>query len=511
MTRKVPIILVLFLAMLLAPALALAGARDNSLITAETSKISTLDLYDTSLRILIIMYNEISDPLVGRNPTTMELDPAWGLAESWKVIDDVTLEFKLRSGIKHHTGNPLTSEDFRWLIMDRMLPEDMKSPQRTNVKWIKEVQVIDPLTFRIVANEPYAPGLMRLNTVFAVDSKYIKEKGLAYFAEHPVGTGPFKFVKWEKGSRIEFEKNPDYWRPQYPKTDKMIWRIIPERSTQLAELLKGDIDFIRTVPPDQAPVIEASPKAKVAATPLLRIEFYIFDAYNRSGKKSPVQNLKVRQAIAHAIDIDSILKNVLLGYAQRIQTPLNPWHFGYDPSIEWPYAYDPEKAKQLLAEANYPKDYEMDLWIYADPDMNQVVQNMLGKVGIKVKLHDYTVNSGELTRLRRAGRVTDMAQFNWGSYNVFDADAMLYTWFHSSSTSSYANTPEIDKLLDEARTTMDPAKRKTMYSKVQRWAVDNAVVIPTHARYEIYGVAKNLHFEPVGDEVPRFYRIYWEK
>jgi len=511
MKSKVAIGLLLTLFITLSATAALAGAKDNSIIVANQTKQNTLDVYDTSARDAIIIMNEISDPLVGRNPVSMKLDPAWSLAESWKVIDDLTLEFKLRSGIKHHTGNPLTSEDFRWVIMERMLPEDMKSPQRTNIRWVKEVQVIDDLTFRIISAKPYAPGLMRLNTVFAVDSKYIKEKGLPYFAEHPVGTGPYKFVKWEKGSRIEFVKNPGYWRPEYPKTDKLIWRVIPERSTQLAELLKGDVDFIRTVPADQAPVIEASGKAKIAPTPILRIVFYIFDVLNRSGKVSPVQNLKVRQAIAYAIDIDSILENIYLGHAKRIQTPLNPWHFGFDPNIKWPYNYDPEKAKKLLAEANYPKDYKFDLWIYGDPEMNQAVQGMLAKVGIDVEIHDYQANSGELTRLRRAGRCSDMAQFNWGSYNVFDADALLYTWFHSSSTSSSAHTPEIDKLLEDARTTMDPAKREEMYSKVQRWAVDNVMMLPTHARVEIYGVAKKLHFEPVGDEVPRWYRAYWEK
>ncbi len=486
-----------------------AGPRDNSLLIANTSKFNTMDLYDTSARDLIILYNEISDPLVDRDPETMRLRP--GLAESWKVVDNVTLEFKLRPGIKFHSGNPLTSEDFRYLIMDRVLPQEMKSPQRTNITWVKEVQVIDDLTFRVISNEPYAPGLQRLNTIFAVDSKLIKEKGLSYFAEHPSGTGPYKFVKWEKGARLEVERNPDYWRAGLPKIDKLIIRIIPERSTQLAELLQGGIDFIRTVPPDQAPVIEANPNTKVVSTPILRIVFFVFDVMNRSGKSGPWMEKKVRQAIWHAIDREAIIKNVLLGYGQLINTPLNPMHFGYDPTIENPYPYDPEKAKKLLAEAGYPDGFEMDQWIYADPEMNLAVQGYLAKVGIKTKIHDYQANSGELTNLRRAGRVSGMGQFNWGSYNVFDADALLYTWFHSSDTNSYAHDPEIDKMLDDARTTTDEKRRLELYSKVQRWVVDNVMMIPHHARYEIYGVNAKLNYKANGDEVPRYHLASWSQ
>jgi peptide/nickel transport system substrate-binding protein len=487
--------------------IAQAGPKDNSLVIANTSKLNTLDLYDTSSRDLIILYNEISDPLVDRDPETMKLVP--GAAEFWKIIDNVTLEFKLRPGIKFHTGNSLTAEDFRYVIMDRVLPQEMKSPQRTNITWVKEVQVIDELTFRIISNEPYAPGLQRLNSIFSVDSKLIKEKGLPYFAENPSGTGPYKFVKWEKGARLELVRNPDYWRPGIPQIEKLIIRIIPERSTQLAELLKGDIDFIRTVPPDQAPVIEVNPNTKVASTPILRIVFFTFDVMNRSGQGGPILEKKVRQAIWHAIDREAILKNVLLGYGQLINTPLNPMHFGFDKTIENLYPYDPEKAKKLLTEAGYPNGFELDQWMYGYPELNLAVQGYLSKVGIKTKIHDYTENSGQLTDLRRAGRVSGMGNFSWGSYNVFDADAMLYAWFHSSDTNSYAHSPEIDKILDEARTTTDATQREKLYSQVQRWAVENAMVLPSHAMYEIYGVNAKLNYKANGDEVPRYHRASW--
>jgi len=489
---------------------ALAGAEDNSIVAAFESARDTLDWYGSSDREVIMIYNELSDPLIGRNPETMKLDPAWSLAESWKYLDDNTIEIKLRPGVKFHTGNPLTSEDFRWIIMDRVVPEEMKSPQRTNLSWVKDVKILDDLTFQIISAAPYAPGLMRLNTVFAVDSKYIKEKGLPYFAEHPVGTGPYAFSSWEKGSKLEFVKNPNYWRKEYPKTDKLIIRIIPESSTNLASLLKGSLDWMWHVSPDQTKIIEDNPKTKVASSPILRIVFYFFDVDGRAAQ-SPVMDKRVRQAIWHAIDFKSIHKNILLGYAVPIYTPLNPWHFGFDAKIKEQYPYDPEKAKKLLAEANYPTDYEMPLMVSGDMEMNLAVQGYLSKVGIKIKITDWRANGPEQERLWRAGRLHDMMYWNWGSYNVFDADALLYTWLHSSSAGCYAHTPEMDKLQDDARATMDPVKRQAMYEKLQEWVVDNAIMIPSHARYGIYGVNKKLQWKAVGDEVPRWYSASWEK
>jgi ABC-type transport system substrate-binding protein len=143
--------------------------------------------------------------------------------------------------------------------------------------------------------------------------------------------------------------------------------------------------------------------------------------------------------------------------------------------------------------------------------MNLAVQGYLSKVGIKVKITDWRANGPEQERLWRAGRLHDMMYWNWGSYNVFDADALLYTWLHSSSAGSYCNTPEMDKLQDDARATMDPVKRQKMYEKLQEWVVDNAIMMPSHARYGIYGVNKKLNWEAVGDEVPRWYSASWEK
>ena len=160
------------------------------------------------------------------------------------------LGVQAREGVKFHNGNPLNAECVRFTIEDRILAEDQKSPQLGNFKWIQKVEVIDDLTFRIISQKPYPLVLERLNVLFVYDPIETREKGDVWVAEHPMGTGPYKFVQWDRGSQLVLTANPDYWMKGVPKIENIVVSILPEMSTRVAELISGGIDIASDFGPD---------------------------------------------------------------------------------------------------------------------------------------------------------------------------------------------------------------------------------------------------------------------
>ncbi|HSR10341.1 MAG TPA: ABC transporter substrate-binding protein, partial [Thermodesulfobacteriota bacterium] len=300
---------------------------------ALSSDIGTLDPQNHNIRINYIACWHLYDNLVYRDQNTLKIVPH--LAESWKVVDDTTWEFKLRKGVKFDNGEPFTAESVKFTI-ERGL--DPKCPQRPTVSWIKEVKILDDYTVRLLTKEPYPVALERLANYQMLPPKWVKEKGVDYIADHANGTGPYRLKEWKRGVHMILEAKPDYWKGA-PAVQTIVYRPIKEIATQISELLTGGVDIVRDVPPDQIPLIESSPVARVSKAPTLRVIYMVMDADGRAGK-SQVQNLKVRQAINHAVDVETIIKTVMTGNAMRTAAVLNPQAFGYDKSLENPYPYN---------------------------------------------------------------------------------------------------------------------------------------------------------------------------
>ncbi|MDP3038328.1 MAG: ABC transporter substrate-binding protein, partial [Deltaproteobacteria bacterium] len=341
----------------------LGAAPKGKLVAALSSDISTLDTQQHNIRINYIVGWHLYDNLVYRDQKTMQIVPH--LAESWKLLDDNTWEFKLRKGVKFDNGEPFNAECVKFTI-ERGL--DPKCPQRPSVSWVKEVKVVDDHTVRILSTQPYPVALQRLANFQMLPAKWLKEKGNDYFATHANGTGPYRLKEWKRGVHVILEAKEDYWKGA-PAIKTIVFRPIKEIATQISELLTGGIDIVRDIPPDQISLIENSQIARISKAPTLRVIYLVMDADGRAGS-SPVQNLKVRQAISHAIDVNTIINTVMGGNAIRTAGVLNPQHFGYDKSLENPYPYNPEKARQLLKEANYPCDRPMRLVTYTGSIQN---------------------------------------------------------------------------------------------------------------------------------------------
>src|SRR5213592_4431490 len=344
---------VLMASALLAPADLGAQTRDETVIYALQSDVQNWDPPNSVLRESIIMGYNVFDHLAARDLKTGKVGPS--LAVSWKNIDDSTWEVKLRSGVKFHDGTPFSARDVK-ATFDRVLNPENKLTARGNHAKIKSVDVVDDLTVRFKTDGPYPLFVERLTAQVMQSEKVIREKGHEWMQENPVGTGPYKLVKWSKKQEHLLIRNEDYWGPK-PAYKYVRLRIIPEQATQIAELISGGVDIIKAVPPDQMDVINKSGQARTTTSPILRTAMIQLDQAGRSGA-NPFQDRRVRLAANLAVDVDSIIKHVLNGLGDRTATTVNPMAFGFDPAVK-PYTQDATTAKKLLADAGYPGGFEV--------------------------------------------------------------------------------------------------------------------------------------------------------
>ena len=465
--------------------------------------LPTMDPHMHGVRPMLIVGWHLFDNLLYRDPKTMKIVPH--LVTSWKIIDDLTWEFTLRKDVKFHNGYPFTARDVKFSF-DRVLNPDQKSPQRGNHVLVKEVEIIDDYRFRIHTHKPHPLLLERLTSFQMISEKYAKEKGDAHLALHPVGTGPYKFVRWKKGRELVLEANENYWKGA-PHIETLVWRTVPETATQIAELLSGGVDFMESVPPDQIDLINKSGVARILEVPILRVAFIWLDGAGRTGP-NPFQDKRVRQAINYAANMDGYIKHIMRGRARRIATIANPLAFGYDPTVK-PYPYDPEKAKKLLAEAGYPDGFEVrhvnsHQRMPGQRQFIEALQPDLAKVGIRIKIQEYT-DEGPLFHLIVGGKAGPMYQMSWGYYNIFDCDGIMYAHLTPGSKWSYWSSPETTKMIQEARFTMDPEVRKKIYSKLQHILKEEAPMLFMWQYVMLYGISNRLDMEVTQDETPRFW------
>ena len=282
MKKRLALLLVLMMA--LSAGTALAG-KDHIKIAMSDVPVG-VDFYATTSRVALYYAYQIFDPLLERNPKTGELLPH--LVTSWKIIDNNTWEFKLKPGVKFHNGEPFNAESVRFTIQDIIQNPEFKSPQAGAWKWCSKVEVINDLTFRIITEKPYPLVVQRFNVLFPQAPKWIKEMtakhGRAYLARHAMGTGPFKFVKFVEGQKIEMAKNENYHKPGVPAFNKMTLRFVPEMSTRVAELISGGVDAINYVGTDMVDMVKKKNNLRVMEVPILRIFFWQFDNMLRSPK-----------------------------------------------------------------------------------------------------------------------------------------------------------------------------------------------------------------------------------
>jgi peptide/nickel transport system substrate-binding protein len=503
--------LALALSMVVAVGAAAQKVPKGQVVVALGADVPTLDPHMHNVRVMLIVGWHLFDNLIARDPTTLK--PVPHLAESWRLVNDLTWEFRLRHEVRFHNGEPFNATTVKYNF-ERLMTPDQKSPQRGNIAWLERVDVVDDYTVRLVTKEPYPIVPEHLTNVQMIPPAYAKQVGDKELAKNPVGTGPYRFVSWPKAQQVVLEANADYWKGP-PAVQTVVFRTIPETATQIAELLAGSVDIIRTVPPEQIPAIEASGMAYVSKAPILRVVYIGFDCLGRDPtSQTALKDMRVRQAIAYAIDVDAIIHHILGGLAVRTATGVTPMHFGYD-GDPIKYAYDPQKAKALLVEAGYADGLQLNLHTYSGSIVSQrqvtdAIRGYLAQVGIRTDNKHFD-DVGTFASQQQAGKLNDLALGSWGSYSIFDADMLLHPLFHRSEPFTSCTDAQLEALLDKERSILDQGLRKQVLLQAQRAIVTQAYWVPLYGQYEILGVSKRLNYQAAGDEIIRVFDATWRE
>jgi peptide/nickel transport system substrate-binding protein len=482
---------------------ATAGKKDNTLNIAWEKELPTLDYYFQNLREGIIVSRHIFDSLLYRDPETWDYKPL--LAKSFKWVDEVTIEAELREGITFHNGEKFDADDVVYTLNHFSNP-DTKALAPRNVNWIKNVDKLGPYKVRINLHKPFPAAFEYLAGPTPIYPKdYYTKVGSKAFAVKPIGTGPYKVVEVVPGKAITMVKNDDYFdgSPKgKPAIAKISQRTIPEVATKVAELMTGGLDWIWHVPKDQAEKLAKMPNLNVDFAETMRVGFLYFNCV----ADTPFKDIKVRQAFAHAIDRQAIVKNLVGGSSRVVHSVCYPTQFGCTDEGVVKYEYDPEKAKKLLAEAGYPKGFEFNFHAYRERPYAEAAIGYLHAVGLKSKLV-YT-KAAAMNEVWMANKAP-LAFFTWGSYSVNDVSAITGNYFKFSAFDC-ARDPQLRDLLEKGDTSIDPEVRKAAYKKAHRRISEKLYAFPMFTWVSNTAYSKDLDYKTYPDEVPRYFLSKWK-
>ena len=443
------------------------------------------------------MLEHIYDRLLDRDAKTLKPKPM--LATEWKIVNDTTWEFKLRRGVKFHNGEPFDAQSVK-ATFDYMLDPANKSHYATPAYWkpVKEIQIVDPYTVRIVTDKPY-PSVIdhaSLTDMLVMPAKALKELGPAKLAEKPIGTGPFKFVEWRRDDRLVLERNPDYWQGP-ADVSRVTFRFIPEYSARMAALLSGEIDIMKDVPPHAVETIERSGRAKLRAAVSSRINYLALVNL----KPGPMQDVRVRRAMNHAVDVDELITQVLKGRATRMCGPMAPTNVDYAP-VEC-YKHDPARAQALFKEAGVdPNALSLTLDTPSgryplDKDVSLAIAAQLQRLGIKtnVVVNEWGTHLDKIKN-RNTG---DLFFLGWGP--ALHGQGTIEPLFKAEGTyASYGNNKVLDDKIARAVTLVDAKARAAAYTELQKLVRDEAPWVFLWQQHDLYGVAQSVEWTPRADE-----------
>ena len=486
-----------------------ASPEDNSLVIAwgSTGPIEHVDNYVNTNRTGIWFSRMVWDQLIYREPKTFEYKPL--LAKSWKALSDTVWQFELRQGVKFHNGEAFDADDVVYTLNWISNPKNGVKVQR-NVNWIKEARKVGPYTVDVEMKRPFPQAFEFLSGPITIyPNEYYAKVGPDGMHKAPVGTGPMKVVSIKTAEEYVFEKNKGYtWGS--PKgeaqVDKMVVREIADVQTQIAELLAGGIDITADISADHVTQIGGVSGFTALQAGTMRTGYIGFDAAGR-GNHEPVTKLKVRQAMAHAIDRKSLVKNLIRGDAGVIHTPCFPTQFGCDVNAAVKYEFDQGKAKKLLAEAGYPNGFDIDFYTFRPADWAEAVMGDLAKVGIKAKLTKMPYFA--LRDKQRKEGTTPMFLMDWGSYSMNDMSAIT-SHFFKKGPDDFALDDDVAKWLEAGDTNSDASVRKANYAKAIQKITGQVYWLPMFNHVRNYGYRKELKFIPYQDEIPRFWQYGWK-
>jgi peptide/nickel transport system substrate-binding protein len=506
MTRHTTQVLsALLLGLLLAAAPALASKTDDTLRWASDREVENADAYYNSAREGILIARLTWDQLLYRDPVTGEYKGL--LAKQVRWVNDTTIDADLREGITFHNGEKFDADDVVFTFNYVINPEN-KVVTKTNVDYIQSAEKLGPYKVRIHLKAPFPAAFEYLagpNPIYP--NEYYAKVGPKGMGLNPVGTGPYKVVEVQPGKLVRWVKNEGYFKDSpkgQPSIRTVEFRTIPDRETQIAELMTGGLDWVWRVPPEQAERLSRVPTVTVMEGETMRVGYV--GMRTRTERNIPLKDVRVRKAIAHAIDRAAIAKNLMGGSSRVIHTACFPEQFGCTDEGAPRYDFDPARSRQLLKEAGFPNGLSIDLYAYRERPVAEAMIGYLRDVGITANLR-YLKYSALRDQVRSGD--ADLYFMTWGSFSVADTSAITGNFFKFQDDDAHFDA-QVRDWLAVADTSIDPAVRKSNYKMALTRIQEQAYWLPLFTYSIFYAVNKDLSFTPTTDEIPRFVQSRWK-
>ncbi len=508
----------------IAAGLMCATAQAKTLRWSSQGDIATMDPYAHTESFTSNMHHHIYDPLVRRN-RELQIEPA--LATSWEIVAPDRWRFKLRQGVKFHNGNAFTADDVVASIT-RLL--DPTARAKGNLSNVTRAEKVDDFTVDFVLNGPYPLLLNDLSGIFIMDREWMEANnalkpgntttGVTTFAStNANGTGPFILESYQPDNRTVMNVNPNWWDKANAKHNltRIEFRPIKSDATRVAALLSGEIDMMAPAPLQDLARIGAADAFKVVEEPSLRL---IFLGLNHRAtlqadpsKPNPMKDRRVRQALWHAIDLDTIHRRVMRGKSRTVGTMVAPPIPGYSADLDKPLPFNVEQAKSLLSEAGYPNGFRTKLncsndRYIADEQTCVAIAAMWTRAGVQVDLK--TESRATYFPLVDKGE-SDAYILGWATLPPMDSYSVLSAILHSKTGAFGGNNPNglsdprLDDLTKKAAVELDETKRRAMMTEAFRIVRDEAYFIPLHQQPVAWAMKKTIEVPVFADEYVRLW------
>jgi len=490
------LLVLLFLVSMAVP----AGAQPKEALTVDMpGDVATMDphlQWDTES---YTVYRNIFDNLVTRDGGG-KIVPQ--VATGWRYSDETTIVFDLRTDIRFQDGSKLTPDDVAFSIR-RIINPAFKSPQLSQFDQITSADVTGPAQVTLHTKTAYPVLMAQLVKLSIVPKAYVEKVGDQKFNQEPLGSGPYRLRTWQRGVQSVLDSVDNYWRGKLPFRT-VTFRAVPDGPTRIADLRTGRADITRGLSPDDAESVKADKSLRLLPVATERVAYLFINTL-----ATPTRDKRIRQAIAMAIDRDTIMASLQQGYARPVNIVLTPANFGYVADVPgWPY--DPDGARALIKEAGAEGAVLSFITSPSyDRRLNEAVQQMLGDVGLKV---DISVTDQPTFLRRRQGTPEDAGSLSQGRWSCAcqDADGVIFPLFRSGSIWSKMNNPAFDVEVDAARIVLDPATRLEHYRRAFQVLREEVPGIGLFQDYAIYLARKELKWTPTANEAFFIMDMQWQ-